>query len=128
MNEAPSEEDASSRERQLIDEALSEAFDLEPAAPATRPKDSDTPSIARLPTDSFTGYEIVGEIHRGGQGVVYESTGSSIISYNSRSFARKFVPNPITMPQNAPLAVIRVLHTLINATGPHEEANSVAAK
>ena len=71
MNEAPSESDAPSRERQLIDEAISDAFDLEPGA--TRSKDSDKPSMPKLPTDSFPGYEIAREIHRGGQGVVYEA-------------------------------------------------------
>ena len=32
------------------------------------------------------------------------------------------------MPQNAPLSVMRLLHTLMKATGPHDDANRVPAK
>ena len=36
--------------------------------------------------------------------------------------------NPVTIPQNAPSAVIRLLQILMKPTGPQDEANTVPMK
>ena len=46
----------------------------------------------------------------------------------TKSLGIAFPRNPVVIPQKAALAVMRLLHTLIKATGPQAEANIVPAK
>ena len=55
-------------------------------------------------------------------------TGHSTKPAKDSAFIPTLTPNPVTMPQKAPDSVMRLLHTLINATTPHEEANNGPAK
>jgi hypothetical protein len=55
-------------------------------------------------------------------------TGNSIKPETERSFGIVLPSNPAVIPQNAALAVIRSLQTLISATSPKAETNRVPAK
>jgi len=83
-NESPNGQPpaAQRRERELIDAARRQARPERPAAEppdgtlesvTLEPSTSTEPSFEGPPPDSFAGYQIVKELHRGGQGVVYQA-------------------------------------------------------
>ncbi len=72
-------EPSSGRERVLIDDAWREFQGIRPAggdgddSSAVTGSRDGKPPVPDIPSDSFTGYQIIREVHRGGQGIVYQA-------------------------------------------------------
>ena len=74
MNESQNSGDgAPNRQRELIEAAVRQAEEARQRADATASTPPSDPTLATLAPDSIVGYRIVRELHRGGQGVVYEA-------------------------------------------------------
>ena len=76
---SPGNEDSGRHDRALIDAARGQVEDAlerqkqRDRTPSTDPAQQAEPGFDGPPTDSFKGYKIISEIHRGGQGVVYQA-------------------------------------------------------
>ena len=74
MNESQESDDgAPNRQRELIEAAVRQAEEARQRANATVSTPPADSTLATLAPDSIVGYRIVRELHRGGQGVVYEA-------------------------------------------------------